>query len=78
MSKKSQIATNKDVFYNQADLLKKGWTKKKIEMFLCKPDRFMRNPFYPKGALIKLYSYFRVDVAEKSEEFKNWNKTKKL
>ena len=48
----------------------RGWTDKLIKTFLPEPDLVLPNPRFRSGADMQLFKVSRIELIEKSEEFK--------
>jgi len=54
----------------KTDLLKSGWSSSMIEKLYGKPDKTKRNSFYYNGPPISLYLITKIEMIEKTEEYK--------
>jgi hypothetical protein len=48
----------------------RGWTDPMIRRFLGEPDKLSTSPYYHSGPRIRLYELARVELTEKSAEFR--------
>src|SRR6266566_882248 len=58
---------------SQTQLKERGWTPALMKKFLGPPAATKPNPHYQSAALMRLYTASRVEVAERSED---WKQTK--
>jgi hypothetical protein len=56
----------------QSTLKERGWTTKAIETFLGDPDKVAPNPRYKKAAPMRLWERTRVEAAEQSQPYIEW------
>lgn len=60
---------SEELFYNQSNLLERGWSKKLVNDLLGEPDDFSVNPHYRTGPPVRRYLSSRVMAAESSPQF---------
>lgn len=58
------------VLLTLAHLKKRGWTPALITRFLPEPDSIKQNPYYRRGAPMRLYQQARVEAIEATPEFR--------
>lgn len=71
------MKTKKQEYYSKSTLKIRGWTDKAIELFLKQHDKEGRNPYYSSASPVKLYLITRVEDAEKTKVFKEFQEKSK-
>ncbi|MBF0383895.1 MAG: hypothetical protein HQL69_23000 [Magnetococcales bacterium] len=51
---------------------REGWTEAGIKKFLGKPDKTTTNMYRRSGPKVQLFDIKRIDLIEKTKEFKTW------
>lgn len=59
----------KEMYYNKAQLKKRGWTDSIIKKMNLTPDLLKQNPFYKKAPQMKLYLMKSIEELENTEQF---------
>lgn len=64
-------------YLTKSELKHRGWTESMIKKLLGQPDSTKKNPYYKSAAPMCLYEVGRVNAAESTKEFKEYQDKKK-
>jgi len=63
------------ISYSEA--ISRGWTDELMQFLRIEPEHRVTNKYNPSGSQVRLYSFKKIKIAEKTAEFLNHHKKRR-